>query len=63
MQEKPFWKMDTHEKIEACESKKHDGNLLFRAGKYWRASKKYEKASRHLLTSKFFWTEKIYVSM
>ncbi|KAK9194342.1 hypothetical protein WN944_005047 [Citrus x changshan-huyou] len=42
--EKPFWKMDTHEKIEACERKKHDGNLLFRAGKYWRASKKYEKA-------------------
>ncbi|XP_024038404.1 peptidyl-prolyl cis-trans isomerase FKBP65 [Citrus clementina] len=41
--EKPFWKMDTHEKIEACERKKHDGNLLFRAGKYWRASKKYEK--------------------
>ncbi|KAH9738761.1 peptidyl-prolyl cis-trans isomerase FKBP65 [Citrus sinensis] len=43
--EKPFWKMDTHEKIEACERKKHDGNLLFRAGKYWRASKKYEKAT------------------
>ncbi|KAJ0100484.1 hypothetical protein Patl1_21094 [Pistacia atlantica] len=33
--DKPFWKMDTQEKIEACERKKHDGNLLFRAGKYW----------------------------
>ncbi|GLT95653.1 hypothetical protein SLE2022_133210 [Rubroshorea leprosula] len=43
--EKPFWKMDTNEKIEACERKKHDGNLLFKAGKFWRASKKYEKAA------------------
>lgn len=36
--------MESKEKIEACEMKKHDGNLLFRAGKFWRASKKYEKA-------------------
>ncbi|XP_031281283.1 70 kDa peptidyl-prolyl isomerase-like [Pistacia vera] len=46
--DKPFWKMDTQEKIEACERKKHDGNLLFRAGKYWRASKKYEKAAKFI---------------
>lgn len=26
-QEKPVWEMDTHEKIEACEKKKGDGNL------------------------------------
>ncbi|XP_044505306.1 70 kDa peptidyl-prolyl isomerase-like [Mangifera indica] len=44
--EKPFWKMESKEKIEACERKKHDGNLLFRAGKFWRASKKYEKAAK-----------------
>lgn len=35
--------MDTQEKIEACEKKKHDGNLLFKAEKYRRASDKYEK--------------------
>ncbi|XP_059668285.1 70 kDa peptidyl-prolyl isomerase-like [Cornus florida] len=46
--EKPFWKMDTNEKIEACEMKKHDGNLLFKAGKFQRASKKYEKASKYV---------------
>nr|XP_024922496.2 70 kDa peptidyl-prolyl isomerase-like isoform X1 [Ziziphus jujuba var. spinosa] len=46
--EKPYWKMDTHEKMEACERKKHNGNLLFKAGKYWRASKKYEKAANYV---------------
>lgn len=42
-QEKPFWKMENHEKLEACERKKHDGNILFKAAKFGRASKKYEK--------------------
>ncbi|GAV86992.1 LOW QUALITY PROTEIN: TPR_11 domain-containing protein [Cephalotus follicularis] len=37
--------MDTHEKLEACERKKNDGNVLFKAGKFLRACKKYEKAS------------------
>lgn len=37
--------MDTCEKMEACERKKHNGNVLFKDGKYWRASKKYEKES------------------
>ncbi|KAJ4706723.1 Peptidylprolyl isomerase [Melia azedarach] len=46
--ENQFWKMDTQEKIEACERKKHDGNLLFRAGKFWRSSKKYEKAAKFI---------------
>ncbi|KAL5809823.1 hypothetical protein ACOSQ4_026391 [Xanthoceras sorbifolium] len=46
--EKPFWKMDTQEKIEACQRKKHDGNLLFKDGKFWRASKKYEKAVKFI---------------
>jgi hypothetical protein len=45
VQEKPFWKMDTTEKIEACERNKNDGNVLFKAGKIWRASRKYEKES------------------
>jgi hypothetical protein len=35
--------METQEKLEACEQKKHDGNLLFKAQNFRRASKKYEK--------------------
>ncbi|KAF5750318.1 hypothetical protein HS088_TW03G00652 [Tripterygium wilfordii] len=46
--EKPFWKMDSEEKIEACERKKNDGNLLFKSGKFPRASKKYEKAAKYI---------------
>ncbi|XP_021744682.1 70 kDa peptidyl-prolyl isomerase-like [Chenopodium quinoa] len=42
--DKPVWKMDKQEKIEACEKKKQEGNELFKAGKFWLASKKYEKA-------------------
>ncbi|KAJ8760057.1 hypothetical protein K2173_010913 [Erythroxylum novogranatense] len=45
IKEKPFWKMDAKEKLEACERKKQDGNVLFKAGKFWPASMKYEKAS------------------
>ncbi|TKY62748.1 Peptidyl-prolyl cis-trans isomerase FKBP65 [Spatholobus suberectus] len=48
VKEKPFWKMDTQEKIEACERKKHDGNLLFKAKNFRRASKKYEKAVKYI---------------
>ncbi|KAI5583619.1 hypothetical protein BDE02_06G026600 [Populus trichocarpa] len=48
IKEKPFWKMDTHEKLEASERKKLDGNVLFKAGKFWRASKKYEKAAKYI---------------
>lgn len=40
---KLFWRMNTEEKLEACERKKIDGNALFRAGKVNDASKKYEK--------------------
>ncbi|KAL2952477.1 hypothetical protein AAZX31_19G113300 [Glycine max] len=46
--EEPFWKMDTQEKIEVCERKKHDGNLLFKAENFRRASKKYEKAVKYI---------------
>jgi FK506-binding protein 4/5 len=49
VQEKPFWKMDTKEKIEACERNKNDGNVLFKAGKILSASRKYEKESSHLV--------------
>lgn len=37
--------METEEKIEACERKKSDGNVLFKTGKFWCASRKYEKES------------------
>ncbi|KAK6127182.1 hypothetical protein DH2020_039066 [Rehmannia glutinosa] len=43
IKEKPFWKMDAHERITACETKKNEGNTLFKAGKFQLASKKYEK--------------------
>ncbi|XP_058107370.1 70 kDa peptidyl-prolyl isomerase-like [Magnolia sinica] len=46
--DKEFWKMDTVEKIEACQRKKDDGNKFFKAGKFWRASKKYEKAAKYV---------------
>ncbi|OVA11790.1 Peptidyl-prolyl cis-trans isomerase [Macleaya cordata] len=42
--EKPHWKMETTEKLQACEKKKDEGNKLFKAGKFWCASMKYEKA-------------------
>ncbi|KAL9240032.1 hypothetical protein vseg_014295 [Gypsophila vaccaria] len=45
---KPFWKMETEEKIEACEKKKQEGNSLFKAKKFWLASKKYEKAATYV---------------
>lgn len=35
--------MNTEEKIEAAGQKKEEGNALFKAGKYVRASKRYEK--------------------
>ncbi|KAJ6408419.1 hypothetical protein OIU84_011684 [Salix udensis] len=48
IKEKPFWRMDTREKFEASERKKLDGNVLFKAGKFWRASKKYDKATKYI---------------
>ncbi|MED6124398.1 hypothetical protein PIB30_058576 [Stylosanthes scabra] len=44
VKEKPFWKMENKEKLEACERKKHDGNLMFKAENFKRASMEYEKA-------------------
>lgn len=42
-QDKESWDMNTEEKIEAAGKKKEEGNALFKAGKYARASKRYEK--------------------
>lgn len=53
LQEQPFWNMDNHEKLEACERKKQDGNMLFKAGKFWRASKKYEKEILPIISNFF----------
>ncbi|XP_059298484.1 peptidyl-prolyl cis-trans isomerase FKBP62-like [Lycium ferocissimum] len=44
VKEKESWDMNTQEKIEAAGKKKEQGNVLFKAGKYVRASKRYEKA-------------------
>ncbi|KAL6009867.1 hypothetical protein ACLOJK_000298 [Asimina triloba] len=46
--DKPFWKMETVEKIDACQRKKDDGNKFFKNGKFWHASKKYEKAAKYV---------------
>ncbi|GMI71837.1 hypothetical protein like AT5G48570 [Hibiscus trionum] len=48
MKEKESWEMNTPEKIEAAGKKKEEGNALFKAGKYERASKIYEKAVRFI---------------
>lgn len=45
MQEKESWDLNTQEKIEAAGKKREEGNALFKAGKYERASKRYEKVS------------------
>ncbi|KAJ6839195.1 70 kDa peptidyl-prolyl isomerase-like isoform X1 [Iris pallida] len=44
--EKESWDMNTAEKIEAAGKKKEEGNVLFKLGKYARASKRYEKAAK-----------------
>ncbi|XP_062109273.1 70 kDa peptidyl-prolyl isomerase-like [Humulus lupulus] len=44
VKEKESWDMSTPEKIEAAGKKKEEGNAVFKAGKYERASKRYEKA-------------------
>ncbi|CAN1302157.1 Peptidyl-prolyl cis-trans isomerase FKBP65 [Linum perenne] len=43
VKDKESWDMNTEEKIEAAGKKKEEGNALFKAGKYVRASKRYEK--------------------
>ncbi|KAJ1407321.1 Tetratricopeptide-like helical domain superfamily [Sesbania bispinosa] len=48
VKEKESWDLNTQEKIEAAGKKKEEGNALFKAGKYERASKRYEKAIRFI---------------
>lgn len=45
--------MVNHEKIEAAEKKKEEGNVLFKNGKYQRAAKKYDKVRSSLISLKF----------
>ncbi|XP_050205804.1 peptidyl-prolyl cis-trans isomerase FKBP62-like [Mercurialis annua] len=48
VKEKESWDMNTQEKIEAAGRKKEEGNVLFKAGKYDRASKRYDKAVKYI---------------
>lgn len=48
VKDKESWDMNTEEKIEAAGKKKEEGNVLFKAGKYARASKRYEKAAKYI---------------
>ncbi|CAN1302160.1 Peptidyl-prolyl cis-trans isomerase FKBP62 [Linum perenne] len=48
VKDKESWDMNTEEKIEAAGKKKEEGNALFKAGKYVRASKRYEKAVKYI---------------
>ncbi|XP_022727998.1 peptidyl-prolyl cis-trans isomerase FKBP62-like [Durio zibethinus] len=48
VKEKESWDMSNQEKIEAAGKKKEEGNVLFKAGKYVRASERYEKAVKYI---------------
>ncbi|CAN1130961.1 Peptidyl-prolyl cis-trans isomerase FKBP65 [Linum perenne] len=48
VKEKESWDMNTQEKIEAAGKKKEEGNIQFKAGKYIKASKRYEKAVKYI---------------
>lgn len=48
VKEKESWDMNTEEKIEAAGVKKDEGNALFKAGKYVKAAKRYEKAAKYI---------------
>ncbi|KAL2319318.1 hypothetical protein Fmac_028287 [Flemingia macrophylla] len=54
VKEKESWDMSTQEKIEAAGKKKEEGNALFKAGKYTRASKRYEKVIKYKLNVYFY---------
>ncbi|XP_022893194.1 peptidyl-prolyl cis-trans isomerase FKBP62-like [Olea europaea var. sylvestris] len=48
VKEKEYWDMNTQEKIEAAGKKKEKGNALFKACKYFKASKTYERAVKYV---------------
>ncbi|GAB2233225.1 hypothetical protein Droror1_Dr00002444, partial [Drosera rotundifolia] len=52
--EKESWDMNTQEKIKAAETKKEEGNALFKASKYARASKRYEKGAKYIEYDTYF---------
>ena len=54
--------MNRSEKIEAAGKKKEEGNALFKAGKFERASKRYEKVSLKDLQHYIFFFIRISVS-
>ncbi|GJT04949.1 rotamase FKBP 1 [Tanacetum coccineum] len=45
---KESWDLNAKEKIEVAGIKKEEGNVLFKAGKYLKASKRYEKAAKYI---------------
>ncbi|KAF9611714.1 hypothetical protein IFM89_034897, partial [Coptis chinensis] len=47
-EERESWDMNTPEKIEAAGKKKEEGNVAFVAGKYAKASQRYEKAGKFI---------------
>ena len=49
-QDKESWELETPEKLENAAKRKEDGNVLFKAGNYMRAAKRYEKVRFSLLT-------------
>lgn len=48
VKDKESWDMNNAEKIEAAGKKKEEGNAFFKAGKYARASKRYEKGAKFI---------------
>ncbi|KAK1420618.1 hypothetical protein QVD17_22356 [Tagetes erecta] len=48
VKDKKSWDMNMQEKIEAAGKNKEEGNSLFKAGKYLKAFKRYEKAAKYI---------------
>ncbi|PWA86247.1 rotamase FKBP 1 [Artemisia annua] len=48
VKDKESWDLNAKEKIEAAGKKKEEGNVFFKAGKYLKASKRYEKAAKYI---------------
>ncbi|XP_071701193.1 peptidyl-prolyl cis-trans isomerase FKBP62-like [Rutidosis leptorrhynchoides] len=48
VKDKESWDMTTPEKIEVAGKKKEEGNTYFKAGKYLKAAKRYEKAVKYI---------------
>lgn len=48
IKERAPWEMNNRERIEEAGRKKEEGNLLFKAGKFRRAEKKYDKVAARM---------------